>query len=463
MMTHNLAQSGSLRRKLGIPNPVHFCKLAAFVVDNWQDLYASASRSHLSLTTPVDGYLRRAIERQYDLTERPVRRAQLRSTSRYILQADISRFYPSIYTHSIPWALHTKAIAKRNRSDQLLGNQLDRLVRHAQDDQTMGIPIGPDTSLLIAEILLAAVDEALRERGITRGFRYIDDYEIGFQTLSDAEAALSHFQEVLNEYELALNPNKTRILKLPLPAEPLAISELRTFLFRPSIPGQRSDLLRYFDRAFYLANDNPEEHILKYAIARLSGIDIHSSNWSLVENLLLQCLVAESGTMPLAQNQFLRYRDLGFALDRDRIGEALGSAIAQHSSLGHGSEVAWGLWCHLVLGIRVSSASCSAASFLNDSIAALLLLDAHNKGLVSSAIEFRNLPSVMTTDELYGEHWLLSYEANVKGWLPSEGTSDHVSDDRCFALLKNSGVYFYDDTVSDHIGYEAPGGWAERY
>lgn len=247
-MSHNLARSGSLRRKLGIPNPILFYQLASCVVDNWRHLHGCASQSQYSLTTPVDGIMSRAIERQYSLTEKPIRRAQLRSTSRYILQADINRFYPSVYTHSIPWAIHTKAVAKSNRGDGYIGNRIDRLVRNGQDGQTMGIPIGPDTSLLIAEILLSAIDARLANNGMTAGFRYIDDYELGFKTLSDAETTLAFLQEVLNDYELALNPNKTRIVKLPITTEPLAISELRTYQFRSSISGQRSDILRYFDR-----------------------------------------------------------------------------------------------------------------------------------------------------------------------------------------------------------------------
>ena len=35
---------------------------------------------------------------------------------RFVVKADISTFFPSIYTHSIPWALVGKAVAKQNRS-----------------------------------------------------------------------------------------------------------------------------------------------------------------------------------------------------------------------------------------------------------------------------------------------------------------------------------------------------------
>ena len=463
LLSHNLARSGSLRRKLGVPNPIYFYQLASFIIDNWQTLHSNASRSRFSLTSPVDGTLSRAIERQYSLTERPIRRAQLRSTSRYILHADISRFYPSIYTHSIPWAMHTKSVAKADRSNRLIGNNLDRLVRNAQDAQTLGIPIGPDTSLLIAEIILGAIDVELSQRAIVNGFRYMDDYEFGFMTLSEAEESLAIFQEVLNAYELALNPNKTKIIKLPMPTDSLAISELRSFGFRASIAGQESDILRYFDRAFVLSNESPEEGILKYAISRLSGEEFHLSNWGLLENLLCQCFMAEPGAIAFVLNQMLRYMELGCNIDRDRVGHALDRTICQHAPLGHGSEVAWALWSHLALTMPISAQSVRVGLEMNDSIVALLLLDANLKGLLPADSDFTALQAVMSQEDLYGEHWLLSYEANVKGWLPSADVVDHVAADTCFSLLKRNGVHFYDDSLSEGTVYEPPAGWSERY
>ena len=270
-------------------------------------------------------------------------------------------------------------------------------------------------------------------------------------------------QEVLNDYELALNPNKTRILRLPFPSEPLAISELRTFVFRSSIRGQQSDILRYFDRAFVLSNENPEENVLKYAISRLSGEEIHSANWGLVENLLLQSVLAEAGAIQFTLNQILRYREGGHRIDRDRIGHVFNDIVRQHAPLGHGSEVAWALWGLIVLRLPIVDDCTTLAANMNDSIVAILLLDANSKSLVLSGERFDSIQSLMTQDELYGEHWLLAYEANVKNWLPSVGTGDHVASGDRFALLKRNRIHFYNDTLSERTGYAPPEGWDEGY
>ncbi|MGH7228461.1 MAG: hypothetical protein ACREIH_04525, partial [Nitrospiraceae bacterium] len=53
----------------------------------------------------------------------------------------------------------------------------------------------------------------------------------------------------------------------------------------------------------------------------------------------------------------------------------------------------------------------------------------------------------MTQQDLLSDHWLLAYEANVQGWLPSVGPIDHVAADQNFGFLKAQGVKFYDSAV----------------
>ena len=186
---HNQARSGTLRRKLTIPNPVSQYQIARAVAEGWGTLKSACAVSPISLTTPR--YLKhglRAINTRRAFDAIPVARARSRVASRYLLTTDLSQFYPSIYTHSIPWALHTKSVAKARQNDYtLLGNVLDLAIRNGQDKQTVGIPIGPDTSLVIAEAILSSVDAKLGGAITKRGFRYIDDIGCGFRTIAEAE------------------------------------------------------------------------------------------------------------------------------------------------------------------------------------------------------------------------------------------------------------------------------------
>lgn len=459
---HNLLHRGSLRRRLGIPNPIHFFGLAGFVVDNWDLLTSITAQSHISLSTPVWQEGPRAIDSTPNIfEERNKRSAHIRSKSRYVLKADINQFYHSIYTHSISWAIHSKSTAKAQKNDRtLLGNILDRLVRDSQDGQSIGIPIGPDTSLLIAEIILSVNDIELRNQGIENAFRVIDDYEFGCETLSEAERTRETLQEILYGYQLALNSDKTYIVELPVAIESLPISQLREHKFSTPSPDnelrQRNEILHYFDQAFAFVLQYPDDAILKYGVSRLCGIEVLEANWQLFQDLLLQCVIVDPSTLESVLNQLVRYRNNGHSLDLDHIGEVFNMVIRRHVSLGHGSEVAWALWGSIVLGVSVNDDNASRVASMNDSIVAILMLDAKAKGLVSSSIDFNHFQSYMTTTELYGDQWLLAYEANAKGWLPSPNNRDHVDQDTCFAFLKKEGVYFYDASVSGDIEYRPP-------
>ena len=81
---------------------------------------------------------------------------------------------------------------------------------------------------------------------------------------------------------------------------------------------------------------------------------------------------------------------------------------------------------------------------MRDSVVALLALHAQRSGLVRTGLDTSTWRAHMNTPSLYGDLWLLSYEANVKHWLRSQGPRDHVDADDNFAFLKRNGVHFYD-------------------
>jgi len=412
------------------------------------------------MTTPVAVRPpERAINGKSTFSAYDERRAYIRSKSRYIFKADINQFYHSIYTHSISWAIHGKSVAKAKRHHPTLqGNILDRLVRNSQDGESVGIPIGPDTSLLIAEIILSANDVVLSTKDTNNAFRVIDDYEFGCGSLTEAEFLRHTLQEVLSEYRLTLNlnPGKTEIIELPVPIEAPCISQLRTYQFSTPTPvTQRHEIIHYFGQAFAFSHEYPEESVLKYAVARLSGIKVLPANWALCESLLMQCVAVDPSTIKAVLNQLVRYRDLRYTLELPNIGEVLNRVINRDASLGHGGEVAWAIWALIVLSVPIGDDAATRAASMNDSIVAILMLDAKAKGLISSSVNFDHFRSYMTTGDLYGEQWLLAYEANVKHWLPSV-RGDHVNRDSCFSFLKAHGVYFYDGNISGQVKYKRP-------
>ena len=449
-VVHNQARSGTLRRKLTIPNPVNQYQIARAVVESWWNLKRACGVSSISLTTPK--YKRhglRAISPENPFASISVARAKSRTASRYYLSTDLSQFYPSVYTHSIPWALHTKSVAKARPHDYaLLGNVLDLAIRNGQDKQTIGIPIGPDTSLVIAEVLLSSVDAKLSGPVAKRGYRYIDDMGCGFRTIAEAEDALGAIQRHVGDLQLELNPRKTKISELPLELEAFWVPHLRLFTFRDSTErAQETDLLSFFGRAFELAASHRQEAILRYAVQRLRSVIICRTNWTLYENLLLQCLSVESGTAPAVIGELFKYH-LRMPLNIVRITESLQQLIEDNAPLHHGSEVVWALWGAICLGCKLSANTVQKSLTASDPCVALCALHAISKGLVDGPVDVAGLKSLMSERELAEDQWLLVYEANIKGWLPNIGRADFVSLHKEFGPMKAGGVSFYDESAS---------------
>lgn len=446
VLTHNLARPGSVRRKLGVPNPVLHYNLCHDIASSWKNtLSLIIKQSPFSLSAPSrQSSSQRAFSPRRPRSQEILERASIRSTAKYILQTDISRFYHSIYTHSIPWAIHSKAKAKNNYSYNLVGNSIDRWIRNGQDRQTLGVPVGPDTSWVVSELILAQVDKAIPRQFRGKGMRWVDDYEFGCSSISEAEGLLANIQNELAEYELDVNDGKSKIIDAPVPLEPEWTSHLRNFKFRRRADSQRYDLIQYFSKAFTYQRENKSDGVLRYAIARLREIRIDASNFDLFSDLLIHCMISEPGCMSFVFEEILKCQTAGYSPPNVKLEDALNDIILRHARVLHASEVAWGLWGAILFNISLDANAERAISKMEDSVIALLALDAQRRGLLSSSLSKSNWSSFMKQSELYENQWLLCYEANVKKWLPSVGGGDHVAGDQNFNYLKNCNVEFYD-------------------
>lgn len=135
---------------------------------------------------------------------------------KYCMLTDITECYSSIYTHTIPWALHGKKVAKDRAIDsKLMGNIIDKKISNSQNGQTNGIVQGNTLMDFIAEIILGYADmlltERLEEEGIDeyKIIRYRDDYRIFADSKSNVKEILKYLTQILNELNLRVNSSKT--------------------------------------------------------------------------------------------------------------------------------------------------------------------------------------------------------------------------------------------------------------
>ena len=110
---HSAPKRRHSRRTLAIPNPQHQIPLCLKLVEHWNEIHAYCARSKLSLSTPsVKENSKRAVDRSSYFRDLSTERILRSVGCRFHLYADFARYYGSIYTHSIAWALHGKDAAK---------------------------------------------------------------------------------------------------------------------------------------------------------------------------------------------------------------------------------------------------------------------------------------------------------------------------------------------------------------
>lgn len=137
---------------------------------------------------------------------------------------DLLKCFPSIYTHSLAWAIKGKEFSKNNQSANSFENEFDKLMMQVNDGESHGIIVGPEFSRIFAEIILQRIDVNVEKRLDSLGImhksnyrihRYVDDYFIYSNNESTIELIKKLFSEELLKYKLFQNESKDHLSKRP--------------------------------------------------------------------------------------------------------------------------------------------------------------------------------------------------------------------------------------------------------
>lgn len=218
----NMSRFDQVSRKLEVPHPVAYSRLVSTLHHYWDDISGITvnPQSRLRPQEHPDGRVSAMMTSEKRLVP-PV-------GSRYLVRADITNFYGSIYTHAIPWALVGVPEAKRNRRGGQAHNDIDTAFRNAKRGETVGAAVGPGTSLIAGEILLASVDKDLAKTFVYE--RYLDDYVCYTESQDVAEEFLRQLSAGLGALQLQLNPRKTGVEALPVPKSPAWVRRLMSVM-----------------------------------------------------------------------------------------------------------------------------------------------------------------------------------------------------------------------------------------
>lgn len=281
-MRYEALRDSNIPRHMGVPHPEAYGLQALAIAKHWR-----AIATHCNQPNPVFSriYVRnlgngRIFEMNYKGSERfrlEEDEQRWMSGAQFVVEADIATCFPSIYTHSIPWALHEKDVAKDNKKlAGLAGNLLDKCTQNTRDRQTNGLLIGPHASNIISEIILTKIDLKLQEQKHFKVKRHVDDYRFYAQNFEEAERFIKNLGMALRAYEMSLNEKKTKILPLPRPSE----DDWVLVLNRHPLPKDQelkfSEIRSFLDRALTCAQAIGKSTPLNYAIKVLAKS--HSKN-----------------------------------------------------------------------------------------------------------------------------------------------------------------------------------------
>lgn len=128
-----------------------------------------------------------------------VRWDRLTSAPGWWLRADVRDCYASIDD-----AVLRRALGHR-------GEAVVEALRVSWDAGVRGLPVGPESSALVANWVLGSVDEAIREAGAIP-LRWVDDWSVPVAGPPAADAARRSLERALGQLGLSTHAGKTGVL-----------------------------------------------------------------------------------------------------------------------------------------------------------------------------------------------------------------------------------------------------------
>lgn len=200
-----------------------------FSKSSWENIYKYKTSSFTSET--VDGYAKHTPSffsyKGYDRLYKFFNSTDYFSLEKkYQVQMtlDVSKCFDSIYTHSMAWATKDKEFIKKNLNSSSFGNDFDIVIRHGNDNETNGIPIGPEVSRIFSEIIFQKIDNIvinnLSQNSILFNThyvfrRYVDDVYIFATNEELAKKIYSTYSDILMKFNLHTNSSKSTITFRP--------------------------------------------------------------------------------------------------------------------------------------------------------------------------------------------------------------------------------------------------------
>lgn len=438
------------RRFFGTPNIITYFHISSFIWKRWRRFERNYCLSKYSIGKPklMDDSEERSVKVQ-SLSELSRHASEKLRHAPYILKTDIAQCFPSLYTHSIAWAAHgvEKSKSDTNKdSEENFFNALDFHVRNGQRGNTRGVLVGPDAYRLIAEFVLSKIDDELDGvvgSMIVGAVRHVDDYYIGLRTEHEAQSVLSNLREVVANFELNLNDQKTQIYSSLEPINDLWAQRLRDHMKfgygSPSHNQIERAISESVESAKQIGSDSP----IKILLRALDEAAIYASpHWEFVEQNMQRIVHRHPHAIDYACLLVAKRKSQGLPVDVEGWGELSQIIVRRCLALNHHHEVLWLIWLMIVCEIPISNEMSEAlAKSRNAHIRALLA-----QGYVDGKLARKPKLALGSKLSSMDADWLVNLVAKSQGFSGASFSGDYSGH---FAHLAERRIRLID--FNDHM------------
>jgi len=428
------------RRRFSTPNPIQLFHVCEFISNHWNEIDEKISNSPLVVSKPRPAPV--TADRPIIIPSLSNLTTEASEKLRYspiIVKADISQFFPSIYTHSIPWVAHGRELAKKDtncESKVIYFNQLDYFVQHCQSSETRGVGVGSDAFRIIAEYIGSEIDRRLVDMSgdhLIGGARHVDDFFLGVKTESDAQIVLSNLRSVLSDFHFQLNDAKTKIISGLEPLNETWAQNLRKEVrgldefFNPP-----DEIIRILNGATELATKINSDSPIKIFLRGVDDSSMYGRNleWLSIEPYLQRICFHHAHCVDYVFLILVKRAAIGEQFDVSGWSFVASELIRRGMAFGHDHEIIWAFWLLLTLGIVIEEELVDSLLSYGNSMINSMILVAYINGLINRKPRLKYGASI----DSEGPNWLEGLIARCAGYSKARfkgsfaGEFDHLAD-----------------------------------
>lgn len=424
-----------------VVNPISHLFTSELIAKHYKSLRELEKQSSYSLSASIFDWTGHRALRRPIFAKRDEFTSQVSPRFEYTVNTDVRAFYHSVYTGSIPWAIHGKRAKTRSRP-RLFGNRLSVLIRNAQGGQTTGLPVGPDTSRILAEVVASKIDTAIDEKlQVNKGdaARFVDDFTFGCNSIEEGQQIIAEVRRAAAEFELDIGKEKTSIQ----PTNHLAYVGWQDFM-KSHLPPNKSDKPA-FERFFYVVHDMTKRHsnlnIEKFAMASCRTAFVESKDWSFLQDHVVSSYRRNSTLVDTLVETLLLRQEARGDLNIPALSDFVAARLPMLAANQRTGEIIWLLYLACALRISIKADALAMCLTMPNSMIAILVTHADAEGLIKGKLDTSYWETFASAEGLRSSMFLYAYEAARNEWVDD---SDYCYEDEFYNLVLEEELSFFD-------------------